>query len=190
MTEIPSNPRVYSERQSRFRCGLHAINALLKYPAYTPASLDAIADDLRSYHGANTNHFRHPHRSMLGMGDYDINVLLVALQQHGMSARWFSQKQQIQSVINSPHLVGFLVNLRATSFLARAFSFLFEDSRHWVAIPRYYSNFFLVDSKRNQPWKFPSNPHLMNYFQQIMAHDAHVFIVEREQQADEQLHAT
>jgi len=34
-----------------------------------------------------------PHRSLLGIGNYDINVIMVALQSHGYETVWFDKRK-------------------------------------------------------------------------------------------------
>jgi len=36
-----------------------------------------------------------PHRSMLGIGNYDINVIMVALQSHGYETVWFDKRKLV-----------------------------------------------------------------------------------------------
>ena len=37
--------------------------------------------------------FFNPHRSMLGLGNYDVNVLMAALQQKNLETVWFDKRK-------------------------------------------------------------------------------------------------
>ncbi|XGW32548.1 hypothetical protein V3C99_017251 [Haemonchus contortus] len=65
--------KMYHERQSRQMCLVHALNALFQKPHFTSESLDEICYSL------NESRWFNPHRSMLGLGNYDANVLMSAL---------------------------------------------------------------------------------------------------------------
>lgn len=54
---------------------MHSINNLLRRPAYTRAAMEGICLDL-------SDDFINPHKHVLG-GDYDANVLMIALQREG-----------------------------------------------------------------------------------------------------------
>ncbi|PXF43811.1 Josephin-like protein [Gracilariopsis chorda] len=184
MSSPQALPAVYIERQSRFRCGLHAINALLKRSEYTPQALDTIADALRDNHPSPISRFTHPHRSIFGLGNYDLNVLQLALERKGLEATWLSPKHHLKTLLKQPNLVGFLVNVRATTFLATVFSALFDDCRHWIAVARYADAFYLVDSMRRQPHCFASASHLHRYFDTIrQQQQAHILFVEHHSQS-------
>lgn len=37
-----------------------------------------------------------PHRSVLGLGNYDVNVVMTALQRRGLEAVWFDKRKYVQ----------------------------------------------------------------------------------------------
>jgi len=51
--------------------------------------LDAICFSL------TPNNYINPHRSILGIGNYDVNVLMAALQNKGYSAFWFDKRKLV-----------------------------------------------------------------------------------------------
>ena len=71
------NPPAYLEKQKSFSnlCAVHAINNLLGYEACTQNELNQICYDL-------SDDFINPHKHIFG-GDYDANVLMIALQRIG-----------------------------------------------------------------------------------------------------------
>ena len=101
---------IYHERQSRQLCALHVLNNLLqvnihihvdylilpdllsyfflKEKAFTKAQLDDICTQL-----APDNQWWNPHRSPLGLGNYDVNVMMAALQGKDCQAIWFDKRK-------------------------------------------------------------------------------------------------
>ena len=69
---------MFFERQGRFSlmCGLHSLNNMLGRHDCTSEELNAICYEL-------SDAFINPHKHIFG-GDYDVNVLLVALQRRGL----------------------------------------------------------------------------------------------------------
>jgi len=41
-----------------------------------------------------------PHRSLLGIGNYDINVIMVALQSRGYETVWFDKRKSVFIVVD------------------------------------------------------------------------------------------
>lgn len=175
---------VYHEKQYLWRCGLHAVNALLQKRAFTAADFGEIADGLVV---GSRMPWSHPHRSVLGIGDYDVNVLMCALEKTGLRAEWLSKKVALQSVIESTDdLKGFLVNVpsKLPSFLQSAEYFLGER-RHWIAVTRYSSHFYLVDSKF-APTRFEDESDLVRYLEQVRKESGHIlYVVSKPQQPSE-----
>ncbi|CDF38030.1 unnamed protein product [Chondrus crispus] len=177
--------RVYHERQQLWRCGLHATNALLKRRAYSAADFSKIADDLMA--GQRSSWF-HPHRSMLGLGDYDVNVLMVALDKYAIQTNWVSETASLEEIIRAnPKMKGFLVNVPSQfglpSFMAPANS-LFGDRKHWIAVPRYYSHFHLVDSKTT-PSRFEKEVDLIRYLEKVRKASGHVLYLVDKSESDQ-----
>lgn len=90
---VPSNDiahlKIYHEKQSKQLCALHALNNLFQDPnAFTKQHLDAICKDL-----APESRLFNPHRSILGLGCYDVNVILSALAKKGYEAVWFDKRK-------------------------------------------------------------------------------------------------
>lgn len=121
-------------------CGLHACNNLLQERAFSHADFDRQCISLRGeglaasippsgifgFLGLN------PHRSVLGLGDYDVNVCLRALLSRGYTHRWFSsERRRLVDAFPSAEaadeggFLGFLVNSGASWF---------GGSRHWWSV--------------------------------------------------------
>lgn len=69
-------------------CALHALNNLFQEcDAFNKTELDAICYSL------SPNVWINPHKSLLGLGNYDINVIMAALQRKGYEAIWFDKRK-------------------------------------------------------------------------------------------------
>lgn len=78
---------IYHERQRQMLCAVHALNNLFQDGnAYSKADLDAISYSL------SPDSFVNPHKNVLGLGNYDVNVLMAALQLKEYEAVWFDKR--------------------------------------------------------------------------------------------------
>uniref|UniRef100_A0A383VBB6 ubiquitinyl hydrolase 1 n=1 Tax=Tetradesmus obliquus TaxID=3088 RepID=A0A383VBB6_TETOB len=66
---------MYHERQHRQHCLKHAINNLVQREAFSIASLNKLADSIQA-------------QRTLFLGNYDVNVLAVALESLGLELKW------------------------------------------------------------------------------------------------------
>lgn len=81
---------IYHEKQVRELCGLHALNNLFQQrDAFTKTELDAIC------HTLSPDDWINPHKSLLGLGNYDINVIMKALQDRNYSMIWFDRRKYV-----------------------------------------------------------------------------------------------
>lgn len=79
---------IYHERQIKELCALHALNNLFQERnSFTKAELDLIC------HTLSPNVWINPHKSLLGLGNYDINVIMKALQAKNCEAIWFDKRK-------------------------------------------------------------------------------------------------
>ena len=78
---------VYHERQRKMLCAVHTLNNLFQEKdAYSKADLDAISYNL------SPEKFVNPHKNVLGLGNYDVNVLMAALQLRDYEVVWFDKR--------------------------------------------------------------------------------------------------
>lgn len=68
-------------------CALHALNNLFQERGFSKQELDQICDSL------SPDVWINPHKSLLGLGNYDINVIMAALQRRGCEAVWFDKRR-------------------------------------------------------------------------------------------------
>ena len=68
-------------------CAVHSLNNLFQdRNAYSKEDLDAISYQL------SPDSFVNPHKNMLGLGNYDVNVMMIALQQKNYEVVWFDRR--------------------------------------------------------------------------------------------------
>ena len=80
---------IYHERQSLQLCALHVVNNLLQRREFSKSELDAICLEL----APDSYPWWNPHRSPLGLGNYDVNVIMTALQRRGFDTVWFDKRR-------------------------------------------------------------------------------------------------
>ena len=135
---------VYFEKQDGYRCGVHAVNNLLGYRAYTSRQMDMIAERLRR----EVNHYVATQQSDLDFvsskGEYEINTLIRSLQNLGLKVEHLNNHKPsvplVRDFVGHPNVIGFLLNYK-----------LADDSRHWSAIRRNDDRWFYMDSGRAGP---------------------------------------
>lgn len=149
MSAATTPPSAYHERQQFMRCGLHAVNNMLQRRAYTTGDFEKIAADLATFGPeSSVAHIGNPHRAVLKLGNYDANVVLVALARAGFETAWCVRTpvDALRDAVRSPDTLGFLVNV----------SKLF--SRHWLAVRKLTDDgcWGFFDSNAPQPRLFTS----------------------------------
>jgi hypothetical protein len=84
----------YIQQQKSFSnlCGVHALNNLVGYKAFEEKQLNEICYGL-------SEDFINPHKHLFG-GDYDANVLIIALQRLGYETKWLDSRNR-DSIIDN-----------------------------------------------------------------------------------------
>ncbi|GAA54903.1 Josephin-2 [Clonorchis sinensis] len=148
MHPLDSQSEIYHEKQSLMLCCLHAINNLLQDRIFSKRSLDEIANNLCPSKVLN------PHRNLFGLGNYDANVLLLALQQCGYDIVWCDKRKSIQEhSLIFDNILGFILNT-----LSRRHILMFpmpHFGSHWIAFRRLVvggeRRYYNLDSKLRHP---------------------------------------
>lgn len=107
---------------------------------------------------------------MLGLGNYDINVIMTALQKKGCAAVWFDKRKwdhtlislvkifngkcffwiyREPSTIDTTQIVGFILNVPTDYKIG--FVVLPLKRRHWIAIRQIDEQYWNLDSKLDSP---------------------------------------
>jgi hypothetical protein len=91
-----------------------------------------------------------PHKHVFG-GDYDANVMMIALQNCGFRVEWHDNRTPVnlKMLEEDGTLVGLIINTKKSSSL---FLKMFKLSgRHWSAIKKYNDMYYLMDSQESGP---------------------------------------
>ena len=174
---------IYFERQSLQLCGVHALNSLLQQEAFSKKRLDGIAKGLAGEVEAPRRFRRSRHHGRLG--NYDINVLMVALAEEGYDTKWHDARKPIAPELDSLPLApegGLLINIRIKKKL-------FGSSRHWLALVALQGGdereWYNLDSKRKKPFRFRDQDHVDAMIMRALGkQDAQVFIVSRKNEEE------
>ncbi|KAK3089464.1 hypothetical protein FSP39_003847 [Pinctada imbricata] len=139
----PKQPEVYHERQVKEMCALHALNNLFQdQRAFSKKDLDDICQKL------SPGNFINPHRSLLGLGNYDVNVIMAAVQLKDCETVWFDKRKDISCLIPS-NIQGFILNT-PTDYRWGVVRLPFKR-KHWIAIRRIGDLYYNLDSKLENP---------------------------------------
>jgi hypothetical protein len=164
-----SSSLIYHETQSSFnlQCLVHAINNLLGDHRVDRTDLDAICDELAAapeysssskWWSTTTLLSQNPHRSALGLGNYDANVAMVALQRQGLDASFFDGRKTVDELMvllqsqsddetasTSLRLQGLLLNVSGKVRIPLI------NPRHWISYRLVETCWWRLDSKQNGP---------------------------------------
>ena len=78
---------IYHERQRLQMCAIHAINNLFQDAnACQKQDMNDICEEL------SPGHWLNPHKSNLGLGNYDVNAIMAVLQRRGYDIVWFDKR--------------------------------------------------------------------------------------------------
>eukprot|EP00741_Cyanophora_paradoxa_P013920 tig00020723_g13437.t1 len=154
MTEL------YFERQSRLHCGLHALNMLFGRAEFDDAELRGYA---KSIPGA-ASYFS----NMRILGNYDVNVLMMALTSRGCEAEWVSagnlERSAAPAALEAGGVVGLLV-CRRSDRLGRL-----VGAMHWIAVRRVGPTWVLLDSNAQGPTPLASAGDVMTLLRECLAY--------------------
>ncbi|GJQ87776.1 hypothetical protein Trydic_g18635 [Trypoxylus dichotomus] len=122
-----------------------------------------------------------PHKSILGLGNYDINVLMKALQSRGYEAIWFDKRRD-PNCINLQNIFGFILNI--PSEYKVSFITLPLRRRHWIAIRQINGNYYNLDSKLDSPCIIGKGINVIEYLKEELGKkDKQLFLVVDEEKA-------
>ncbi|XP_047143548.1 josephin-2 isoform X2 [Hydra vulgaris] len=161
MTAKDNMSSIYHEKQRSQLCAVHAINNLFQDGLLCSKNkLDKLCLQL------DPSVLMNQHRSMFGTGNYDINVIMVFLNDQGYDVIWFDKRKTLNE-INIDEIVGFLVNtLSSYKVFGRSINlFLFK---HWYAIRSLNGIYFNLDSKLQSPMKIGDRDSVLKYLNEII----------------------
>ena len=92
---------------------------------------------------ANGKRFFNPHRSVFGLGNYDVNVLSVAVQSRGFEVSWHDARTDVKQVDLDQHFA-IIANQRTAAKWYRFGQLHFEPSNLLFRIYMFRAQFRLV----------------------------------------------
>ncbi|XP_042510171.1 josephin-like protein [Macadamia integrifolia] len=171
--------QIYHEKQRLQFCLLHALNNLFQEKdTFTPADLNAISDKL-VLNDPNRERWTplsvvfKPHRNAI-TGNYDINVLIAALEGKGKVVVWHDRRNGVSSIDltgTEDGLMGIVLNIPV-----RRFGGLWRG-RHWVTLRRLGDIWYNLDSDLTVPLPFNSTEELKDFLDNIISGGGEVLLV-------------
>jgi len=146
---------IYHERQSKELCAVHALNNIFQTKnAFSQKQLDSICFTLSPDSWVN------PHRSILGLGNYDINVVTVALHNKLCDIIWFDRRKD-PNIIKLDKVIGFILNIPNDYSLG--WVRLPLGRKHWIALKFVNGAFYNLDSKLKKPERIGPEQDFLKY---------------------------
>ncbi|XP_035254596.1 josephin-1-like [Anguilla rostrata] len=151
-------PPIYHEKQRRELCALHALNNVFQDGA--AFSRDTLQD---IFQRLSPNTLVTPHKkSMLGNGNYDVNVIMAALQMRGFEAVWWDKRRDVGSIA-LPNVMGFILNV--PSNLRWGPLRLPLKRQHWIGVREVGGIYYNLDSKLRCPHAIGPSEELRKFLQ-------------------------
>ncbi|XP_074649250.1 josephin-1-like [Tubulanus polymorphus] len=161
---------IYHEKQSKEMCALHALNNLYQdSKAFSKKQLDSICYSLSPASMIN------PHKSMFGFGNYDVNVLMSAVQLKDSEAIWFDKRKDV-SCLCLKNIHGFILNI-PTEYKWGIFTFPIHR-KHWIALRDISGVYYNLDSKLDSPELIGKPAELLSYLkEQLECQDKELLVI-------------
>lgn len=128
-----------------------------------------------------------PHRSWLGWGNYDVNVIMYALQREGCEAIWFDRRRD-PSCLDFEGIFGFILNVGRGMSVANI-PLPIVRTRHWVALRSIDGVYYDLDSKLMRPRYLGDDMQFLNFLRdQLMPdNEDELLVVVPQSQVQQQL---
>ncbi|KAJ4971477.1 hypothetical protein NE237_004576 [Protea cynaroides] len=171
--------KIYHEKQRLQFCLLHALNNLFQEKdVFTRADLNAISDKLvlndpSKEHWTPLSVVFKPHHNAIS-GNYDVNVLIAALEGKGKEVVWHDRRNGVSSIDltgTEYALMGIVLNIPV-----RRFSGLWRG-RHWVTLRRLGDIWYNLDSDLISPQPFKSSEEVKEFLDNIISGGGEVLLV-------------
>ncbi|XP_010883184.1 josephin-2 [Esox lucius] len=159
---IMSEGDVFHEKQRLELCAIHALNNVLQERVFTKETADDICKRLAPQCVVN------PHRSMLGTGNYDVNVIMAALQCRDLAAVWWDKRRTVQSLCVDK-VQGFILNV--PSRVSLGIVSLPLRRRHWLAVRQVNGQYYNLDSKLKSPVCIGNQAELRTFLSEQLSQD-------------------
>ncbi|XP_022752659.1 josephin-like protein [Durio zibethinus] len=172
--------QIYHERQRLQFCLLHSLNNLFQQKdAFTGASLNSVAEKLvlddpsKEIWTPFSLVFKPHHNSVTG--NYDINVLIAALEGKGKTLIWHDSRNGASAIdLNDGMLMGIVINVPV-----RRYGGLWKG-RHWMALRKIDGVWYNLDSDLQEPQCFKDCGEVREFLEYIISHDGQVLLVKND----------
>lgn len=152
---------IYWERQAEALCGVHALNALLQFPAFTPGDLGDIGVEIdREERALLEEVAANASENVASDGNFSVQVLEKALDVYGLSLSPLASPREAVTRAAPEREVGFMCNLR----------------QHWFALRRVDETWWDLNSVAPGPRKIGSF-YLSAFLDQLAAEGFSIFVV-------------
>ncbi|KAK9960712.1 hypothetical protein ABG768_008552 [Culter alburnus] len=171
-----SEGEVFHEKQRLELCAIHALNNVLQERVFTKETADDICKRLAPQCVMN------PHRSVLGTGNYDVNVIMAALQSRGLAAVWWDKRKSVQNLCLDK-IQGFILNV--PSRVSLGFVSLPLRRRHWLAVREVNGQFYNLDSKLKGPSCIGGETELRSFLIEQLSQDVAEMLLVVQKEVDD-----
>lgn len=183
-TTARSKTMVFHERQKLQFCLLHALNNLFQEKGvFTRADLDRIAekltlDDPTKQNWSPVSVVFKPHHNVI-TGNYDVNVLIAALETKGKSVVWHDRRSGASTIdldgSEGDRLMGIVVNVSVIRFRG------LWKGRHWITLRKLDGVWYNLDSDLRVPVPFKDIEEVREFLESIIAGGGEVLLVMNQQ---------
>eukprot|EP01095_Lingulamoeba_sp_RSL-Kostka_P010574 TRINITY_DN3844_c0_g1_i2.p1 TRINITY_DN3844_c0_g1~~TRINITY_DN3844_c0_g1_i2.p1 ORF type:complete len:315 (-),score=88.45 TRINITY_DN3844_c0_g1_i2:102-1046(-) len=149
--DIPED--MFHETQTLQLCAVHSVNNLFQKKLYKKSDFDEMCYNL-------SKKWINPHKSIWGTGNYDVNIIITAIQLQQHKVVWFDKRKGVEG-IDFVNTVGMIINQTGSTF------FGLKQTKHWFTISKINNNFYNSDSNLKKPKLIPKE-NLEDFFQNIL----------------------
>ena len=153
---------MYHEHQSLYKCGVHAVNNLLGESCFNGADFERFAEEL------TPGSWWNPHKAVLGLGNYDVNVLEYALLKRDVAIEWHDNRRPFRHAELVEPCLGLVLNQTPSGWLG-----LVMRTRHWVSVRHVEGTWWNCDSMKRKEEEILD---IDDFVQNIIDHDGYCLI--------------
>eukprot|EP00485_Elphidium_margaritaceum_P024770 CAMPEP_0202714002 /NCGR_PEP_ID=MMETSP1385-20130828/62267_1 /ASSEMBLY_ACC=CAM_ASM_000861 /TAXON_ID=933848 /ORGANISM="Elphidium margaritaceum" /LENGTH=455 /DNA_ID=CAMNT_0049374563 /DNA_START=17 /DNA_END=1384 /DNA_ORIENTATION=- len=147
--EDEKTSQLYHESQKLEMCLMHALNSLVQDKQFTSIDLDEICKELAP------NKLINPHKSLLFTGNYDANVLIMALQRKDIDVQWYDARKANEFDLDNSTMLAPNANVQFVGFiLNNPYKKMLILRRHWLTIKKIDNFWWNLDSRLPEPKRF------------------------------------
>ena len=125
-----------------------------------------------------SNSYINPHKSILNIGNYDINSIIKALEMKNMTVTWYDKRIPItKESICLEQSFGYILNIPSDYSLGFLTLPLIKN-RHWLSLRKINDKFYNLDSKISKPKLIGDEEEFVAYLKnEMLSNNKELFIV-------------